>query len=476
MVNFQDKLNKLTERWDPTDAEGLPQLPTTIMEWREVARPIVDGHPREHFTTPFWDPIYLDNHSRRMIIGGRQIRKSAFTTDDIAFGTTKAGTIGQQFAYVTFDELSKAGYSKQKLQIGTFEQNQLLRLFPRNKLGNVSIGEISLLNGNTIYLLTDHGEYKHLEGKSINHAYLDEAQYQTIEHYGKIIQTMMGTKGRITILGIGGEAGSPYEALWKDTDQREWVYDDPYWRDKLRYGEADLQPGEFMLPSSGKLIIGEYLRDILRGHWEAKAPDNYMFHGYHIPQTIMPTIPLKIDDSINKYRLDPIFSIEWQQRYQSAQFVLSHVMGGFFKSLRRPITSEMVLRCMKPYRNLHLLEPWEIADIKATYGDKVKIAMGIDWGSGKPSRTVISVFIEWFIKGYPSKMQLAFYEPREPENQMDQAQWATTVFKEARCDVGVADLGYGANQVKIMQDGGRDRNTGAWFDGVGADKLVGARA
>ena len=122
------------------------------------------------------------------------------------------------------------------------------------------------------------------------------------------------------------------------------------------------------------------------------------------------------------------------------------------------------------------MEPWEIADIKATYQDDVKIAMGIDWGSGSPSRTVISVFIEWFIKGYPSRIQLAFCEAREPENQMDQAQWATTVFKDSRCDVGIADLGYGANQVKIMQDGGRDRNTGEWFNGVGADKLVGARA
>ena len=475
-MDFQKKLNEITQRWDTTLGEGLPQLPNTIMKWREVARPIVDGHAREHFTTPYWDPIYLDDHSRRFIIGGRQIRKSAFTTDDIGFNTTKTGVTGKQYAYVTFDELSKAGYSKQKLQIGMFEQNQLLRMFPRHKLGNVSIGEISLLNGNTIYLMTDHGEYKHLEGKSIDHAYLDEAQYQTIEHYGKIIQTMMATKGRITILGIGGEAGSPYEALWKDTDQREWIYDDPLWREKLRFGEVNLKPGEFMLPSSGKLIIGEYLKEILRGHWEAKAPDNYMFHGYHIPQTIVATIPLTIWSAINEYGVDPIFSIEWQQKYQSAQFVLTHVMGGFFKSMRRPITSEMVLNCMKPYRQLGLIEPWEIADIKKTYQDDVKIAMGIDWGSGNPSRTVISVFIEWFIKGYPSRIQLAFCEAREPENQMDQAQWATTVFKESRCDVGVGDLGYGANQVKIMQDGGRDRNTGAWFEGIGADKFVGARA
>ena len=81
-MDFQKKLNEITQRWDTTLGEGLPQLPNTIMKWREVARPIVDGHAREHFTTPYWDPIYLDDHSRRFIIGGRQIRKSAFTTDD----------------------------------------------------------------------------------------------------------------------------------------------------------------------------------------------------------------------------------------------------------------------------------------------------------------------------------------------------------------------------------------------------------
>jgi hypothetical protein len=50
------------------------------------------------------------------------------------------------------------------------------------------------------------------------------------------------------------------------------------------------------------------------------------------------------------------------------------------------------------------------------------------------------------------------------------------LFESYDCDIGVADLGYGVHQVKIMQDGGLDKNTGEAFAGLGSDKLLGCRS
>lgn len=435
--------------------KSLPELSTNHLMWISQARPIVDGKPRDFVSTPFWEDVYNDTHSFKMIIGGRQIYKSTYITDVLACEATS--TPGVQVSYVTFDQFSQNSFSKQKLQIGTFSQNPILSKFPRHKLGN--IGEISLKNGSTIYCLTDNYEYRHVEGKSLNHCILDEAQYQDIQHLSKIIQTMMATKGKLTILGIGGESGSPYETLWKDTDKREWCYDDPNWRNKLQFDENGL-------------VIGPYLKEVLRGRWITQKPQNPLCHGYHIPQTIFATIPLTIEDAITKYRIHPMYSIEYQQKNNPDSIFQSHTMGQFYKADRRPITPEMVLACMNPYRYFGLMSTREISSWKDIMGERIKIAMGVDFGSGNPSNTVISILIHW---KESDRFQLAFLDKRPSENQLDQAEYINKMFKEAECDIGVADLGYGAIQIKAIQDGGTNRLTGQYYSGVGNSVFIGCR-
>ncbi len=438
----------------------LPQLPICSLEWIKTARPVVEGKERSFTSIPFWEEIYKDNFPFKMIVGGRQIYKSTYTTDILAFETTSSP--GVQACYVTFDQPSMTAFSKQKLQIGTFSQNPILAKFPRNKLG--SIGEISLKNGSTIYCTTDNYQYKHVEGKSLSHCILDEAQYQDIEHIPKVIQTMMATKGKLTVLGIGGEAGSPYEQLWEQTDQREWIYDDPDWRSKLQF-------------DANGLVIGKYLVCLLKGRWVAQKPENDLIHGYHLPQTIFATIPFTVQDAKEKYKVHPMYSIEYQQKNNPEHVFQSHTLGNFYKADRRPITPEMVWTCINPHRYVQLLNVSEIAEWKEIMGDRIKVSMGVDFGSGNPSNTVISIIIEWKSQkpDEPSRYQLAYIDKRPQEDQMVQAEMICKLFQEARCDIGVGDLGYGANQIKLIQDGGFSKTDGHKIEGVSHRKFIGCR-
>src|SRR5579885_1277348 len=277
-------------------ANDMPKLSTNCIEWIDQARPIVDGKQRSFLAVPFWKAIYIDNYSFKMIMGGRQIFKSTYITDNLVCEATSIP--GVQVCYVTFSQQSQTSFSRQKLQIGTFNQNPILSRFPRHKTGNV--GEISMRNGSTIYCTTHTNEYRNVEGKSLNHCILDEAQYQDMEYAQKVVQTMMATKGKLTIAGIGGEAGSAYEKYWKNSDQREWVYDDPDWRKKLQFDQNGL-------------VVGKYLQDLLQGQWVARKPENTICHGYHLPQTIFPTIPLTMDDARLYYKVNPMYSIEYQK-------------------------------------------------------------------------------------------------------------------------------------------------------------------
>lgn len=440
----------------------LPKLPINILDWIKSARQIVEGKKRNFLASPFWIDIYNDPVNRLLIMAGRQVFKSTYLTDVLAFGATTSP--GSTFVYVTFDELSLSGFSNQKFRIGTLEQNPMLKLHVRGG-GVGKISEVGFVNNSRVYLTTDQGGYAHVEGKSPQEVLMDEVQYHDLQFLPKMQESMSHTKGKLKMVGIGGEGGSELERLWLQTDQREWMYDDPDWRDKLRF-------------EKGKgLVIGGYLNDVLKGKWTVKGKENPLFHGYHIPQYIFPTTPLTILDAIEKYEVDPSYSIEWKQKNYPQSILKTHVYGSFYKATRRPVTREMVLACMEPYRMYDLLKPNEIAELKDLYQDRIKISMGVDFGSGvSASSTVISILIEWKMsKGHPSRYQLAFIDKRPAENQLDQAEYINQIFKESKCDIGIADLGYGANQVKLIQDGGFNRHTGDKFSGVGSYKFIGCR-
>jgi len=454
MTNFTkwEKYHKKIAQKHQKNNRKLDDLPKDILQWIDTARPQVEGKKRNFLIAPFWIPIYQDNSGYQMIIGGRQIFKSTACTDFIAAAVTSES--GIQVCYVTHNQGSLSAFSGQKLRIGTFLTNPVLKKYLRHP-GNV--GEISIKNNSTIYMVTDNYEYIHLEGKSPTLCILDEAQYQDMEYFGRVHQTMMATKGKVKIFGIGGESGSSYEKLWRDTNQQEWIYDDDTWRDKLQFDKEGL-------------VVGQYLKDVLKGRWVAQNPSSEYFIGYHIPQTIFPSIPLTEYDAIEKYKTHPRFSIESQKKILSDSEFRSHVMGVFYNSPHRPITREMILRCSVQY--LSLLKPDEVAELKRIFGDEITIGMGVDFGSGSSSVTAIAVIILW---KKSNRIQIGFVEKRPPENQLKQAQYITELFEGFSCDIGVGDLGYGANQVKLIQKGGYSTDTGKWYSGVGEEKFYGCR-
>lgn len=468
----------------------LPTVPNDIIDWIKEVRPKAEG--RSRVIIPPWRDIYNDQSYNKYIVGGRQIFKSTYTTDVLAFEATSMRNA--QLVYVTYDDVNKAGFSRQKLQIGTFAGSDILKKFPRSKLGNV--GEISLKNNSTIYVTTDHGQYHHVEGKSAQHVMLDEAQYQDMQYFDRIPLIMTITQGKISVLGVGGEAGSPYHEIWGESDQREWVFDNQEdyvdsagvvfkgegWRNDLIFGEVK---DEFTEKIKWGLVADDRLMKIMSGRWKAKFPDNAKnWHGYHIPQHIIPQIPLTIADAINPrmYNTEKKYAIEAKRQKMSPHLFTSHVLGGFYHAERRPITQQMIDKLFAGNQNARIMDAWEIADIKDQFGKEVEISMGVDFGSGNPSQTVICIMIKWIMlpesdtQDEISRIQLVYLDPRPAENLLDQAKNIALLFSECKCDVGVGDLGYGAIQIQQIQDGGADRLTGQKFNGVGSRNFFGCRS
>ena len=433
----------------------LPETPNNVIDFISEYRPNIGRVPLTFDLAPFWIEPLLDNHPNILHTNGRQTFKTTNCANLIVQVATHFP--GCEVTYVADDEEHKSAFSEQRLRFDTFLSNPPLAQFLPHQRAN--IGRIRLLNGSVIYLLTDEGHYHKVEGKSNKILVLDETQAQDVGFLPVAMYSLSKTKGRLVMFGIGGEAGSEYHKMWERTDQREWVYDDQYWRTKLKFDAT----GEI----SNDL---DELKKILAGRWVPQKPENINYRGYHFPQTIFPHVPLTIEDAVTKYQTQPELSIQHQQRHYSSSMFLSHTMGEFYKAERRPITPEMVERCYVRY--LPLLKSDEVRKIKEVFGNDVRVFGGVDFGSGpSASKTVASILIHW---RKSHRYQLAHIDPRPQEHQLDQAKYIAELFRDFKVDFAVGDLGYGQIQVKVIQDGGRDSRDNK-FEGLGRKRFTGCR-
>lgn len=435
--------------------EPLPEMPGDLIKWCMTKRKIVEGKKRTFFL-PMWQAIYEDHHPFIMIVGGRQIFKSTYFGDKLGhLATTKRGSTG---IYVTHDDESLSAFSNDKYRIAVLEDNpDIFRYVKGSKLGQIH--RVAYRIGSKTYLVTDERGFKHVEGKSPDLLILDEGQYLEFEHWTKVRESMATTQGKVIIGGIGGEQGSEYHNFWETTNQCEWVFKNPNWRDNLEFNKDGL-------------VWGEYLLDVLDGKWVAKNPEAFNRHGYHLPQTIFPHIPWSEFDAVEKYKTDREYSIEYKQNNYPQTQLLNHVFGLFYQGQKRPLTEAMVRACMKPYGYLDLLQPNEVRELKATFGHDILVLMGVDYGSGNvgSSKTIASIWIKWKARPergfFVPRYQLVWIREDFPADDDDKAEELAWAHKAYDVDFGVGDMGYGAHINKKIKEGGRNRTTGEPWEGV----------
>jgi len=458
-----------------------------LMDWTLMMRPTIDGEPYSFLPYPMWRDIYEDEAHQIMVMAGRQVFKSTWFANMLAkLATTQKESVG---IYCTYDDISLSGFSTQKYREQAINKNALIRSMCAGKKTGLPgrVGEVRWKNASVSYLVTDESQYTHVEGKSPNLICLDETQYQELENlevvYEAMSKTAVTTGAQLRMAGIGGEQGGPLERQWNQTTQSEWKYKDRYWRNKLKFDKT------------GRLVVDDYLEEVLDGKWIMKNPKNRDFPGYHLPQDIFAHIPLKIIDCI-KRKLPIKFSIQYkEQNYPKSRYI-SHVRGDFYQAQRRPITEAMIRACMEPYSYMHMINPngmidpktgvlQEIVELRSVWGKQLKITLGVDFGSGKSGRsaTVPEIMIKYKgRRGGDDRYQIAWVELRESENADDQAEYLTHLFKIFDCDIGVGDLGYGMDRVKKIQDGGYSLSglygtgRGDRYKGIGSNRFIGCRS
>jgi hypothetical protein len=471
----QGRGKKFAESWDEfcKDFDTNPKDVTrnyqdwtglTLYDWAKKYRMLVEGKDRV-FILPLWKHIMLDSFPWQMFVGGRQIYKSTFFGDCLAYyATTVKGSTG---LYVTYNDESLSAFSTDKYRMGVLDCNSEIKNFV---VGGSTLGQVHRVgykNFAKTYMVTDEGKFHHVEGKSPDLMIIDEGQYIDFQHWVKMREAMATTQGDIKIGGIGGEEGSPYYQLWKSTNQCHWRWKYPNYRDKIEFDK------------NGP-IWGEYLLDYFEGEWFPTHPENKR-HGYWLPQTLFPHIPRTIQEAIEKYK-QPTgeFSIEYKEANYPETDFLNHVMGEFYVGTKRPLTEDMVRACMIPYHEIRSFTPQDIMELRATFPpEDIAVFFGVDFGSGNvgSSKTVACVLVKFRARpefGVPiPRYFLAHITADFPNDDDDKAELLASMISRWQVDAGVGDLGYGEHIIKKVQQGGYNRTTGIPWEGVTRRKLRG---
>jgi hypothetical protein len=472
-----------------------PTVPQKLLDWITLVIENTPGNDYSYIPYQFWIPIIRNRASRKALLFARQLFKTTyfgFETSHIAAKKKRATT-----CYVAPDEDKLSTFADQKYRSDMLDASPLLKSMIKGHSAGLpgNRSKVQWKNGSFNWHVTDEGGYKKVEGKSGDLIIYDEIQEHDLDALPKAQLAQSKKLGDEIFGGVGGEYGSAWERLWLETTQSEWHYDkdDDYvdtagkvwpgqgWRNDLQFGLYEDSFGE----KKKGLIYGDYMSDVCRGEWIESAPENYQFPGWHLAQTQACHIPLSMSDSKKLYNLDPSRSIEYMEMTYPRLLAIAHIHGGFYKAPRKPLSRQDCLNCMEPYDYLYFFSPADIAEFKQTFPGRIILYMGIDWGSGNTgsSETVITIMMKWLgvdkSGSYNSAWDRFFiiFQERLPYSMsetMEEAYYAIELFNKYYVDFGVADLGYGAKQVKAIIDGGIHPVTGEKIRGLTLSKFIGA--
>jgi len=447
----------------------LPKLSDNDWDFARIDRKYIGREIRNWSLIPFYPEIYLDNHPNKIMRAGRQTHKTTYAADKVASKALR--NPGKEVTYVADNEAHKSMFSRQRFRRETLLANDNLRQFlPHGSRAAVDTIETVEEHGSVVYMKTDEGEYKNVEGGSNYYLCFDETQYHDLQFQHHATYSLTQTHGQFETLGIGGEAGSEWDSRWLSSDQRHWIYDD--YSDYMDPGTGRVWKGQgwrhkLRFDTRGIIInTPEELKVILGGKWIAQNPDATEIRGYWLPQEIFASIPLTRSSAINEYQVQASVSVEWQEQEQPRSIYLSHCRGESYKAERRPITPEMIKACMRPYEYLSLLSAKEVRDIKNKHGNAVGILGGIDFGSSSTTpTTVLTVLIHW---RKTKRFQLAWIEKiAQTDHSLDKAKHIAETFADYGIDIGVGDIGHAQDMIPIIQSGGRDSQD-VPFKGLGS--------
>ena len=432
----QISIERLINTKTRAELEGeLPLLPTNRLLWEYHCRKLIKGEPNRLKYLPMLIDVVQDQHPFKFLLWGRQWGKTTMIASDLAFAATTKYDYDQTYFNFKLDALRTFSNNKFRQDVfGTKPLSEYLKSIGNN-IG--ATNKVETYTRSIIDMLLPGAKWENVQGKSNKRMVIDEGQDHNWDYFQNARETQADTMGDTIIAGIGGYVDSDYYNLWKSTNQMKYLYKrgENYLRYENMSWRADLE-----FDSEG-LVYGDYMIDVQDGKWVPEEAKNFARHGYHLPQTYNPRIPLTISDAIEKYKVSPEWSIEYKLQdpnYTQIEY-RRNVLAEFVEGELKPITTKDMLNLFDKTQSLT-----KAKDVDYEAGP---VIIGIDWGGG--GKTIL--WIWQCIDGIAPIFKLLWVEKIETNDTKEQERICFDLIDAYEADHIQIDAGGAPDRVQAIQ-------------------------
>lgn len=407
------------------DTHGNMIVPSVFAE----ATYLLDGRPFRLKHRKYYQFIHDCDINDGLLKCARQVEKSTTFSVKIANDTLLTPFVRSLY-YAPLNEQVKM-FSEDRLgRLFVYSQEDVIkRTFIRSD-DKQNVFNKSFSNGSLIYLRHCYGLGDNMRGLSVNNTYGDEIQDIDID----AIPVVQECQAHAKDLGPGTRsrwfAGTPktysntIQELWNRSNQCEWVVRCPACNREQILGLENITEKTYMCrnPKCRHPFTAEIISEC--GVWHKINPVSETW-GFHINQLMSPAMP--VAEVYNK-----VVSYDKQRLF-------NEVLGLSYENAEKPFPPSLLASISdNDYKMLAHPEG---------YFNNVPCFMGIDWGTGERSYTVVYVGA-W---NYENKFQMLYVkrfatgQENERDYQVREIDRLMNLFHVGYC---IADYGHGfqANQ------------------------------
>lgn len=310
--------------------------------------------------------LYRDEHPRIVVVTGRQVEKSTMCRNKIlADMNTNEGLIAL-YSAPRQEQVSR--FSAERIKMGMRDSQGGILKDSILKKGKDTASFIQFDSKCSLYLYSAWADADAIRGISAQRVYLDEFQDCTAAARETIEETLSHAPGRGQMFHFGTpkNSGSEFHRLWQQSDMKEWYVECQ--NPKCAHNQKVTMNN--IMSKNEKNYFGctkcKKELDRSKGKWFSEnKSENTHYSGYHITQLICAWITA--DQILYK-----------RATYSDMKFN-NEVLGEFHNVFGKTLDMQNIMDCT----NATLRLPDK--------GHKGPNYMGVDWGSGNNSFSIITI-------------------------------------------------------------------------------------
>lgn len=390
----------------------------------------LDGKPFRLTNRHYLKPIYNGQIEEGMIMSGRQVEKSTTNSTHLANHTLLMENFkGLYFAPLTSQVKE---FSNERLgKLYEYSQEDVIKSQFKDKSDSEAVFMKTIKRTNaTVYLKHCYGLGDNIRGITVNGIWGDEIQDIHIDALPVIKECQAhaleaGSRNRVTwYTGTPKTFSNTIQQKWDQSTQSEWVIKCNHCNHRQILGVKNLSPKAFLCRKCRMEISKER---IINGLWIELSPGRKL-KGFRISQLMVPWI--SASDIWDKYTT------------YSADKFHNEVLGRSYENASKPFTALALAQISNNKLDFYNRAEGIFANSK--------IYMGIDWGTGEKSFTVVKICS----RNKEGKFQLLYLkryavgDELDPKYQMKDICNLICIFKVRKC---VVDWGFGYDRYKELQ-------------------------